>query len=232
MSNIKSIPIKGTEHTALPGARPIGPADPHQLIEVSVVLKHRQTLPPAGEDANHFNHSDFAKAHGADPANVDKIRQFARENNLQILESGDEVLRRTITLSGTAGAMEKAFSVELTEFEHPDGTYRGHTGAIQMPEQYALFVSGVFGLDDRPVAKPHFRYQSASRAFGTRAQNTSYTPAQVAKLYGFPQDANGSGQKIGIIELGGGYRMADVREYSASLGLPPPFIQSVTLIPT
>ncbi|MGA8671006.1 MAG: S53 family peptidase [Terracidiphilus sp.] len=229
MSNMKSIPIKGTEHTALPGTRPIGPTDPHQQIEVSVVLKHRQALPPAGDDAKHFSHGDFAKAHGADPAHVDKIRQFAHENNLQILESGDEVLRRTVTLSGTAGAMEKAFSVELTEFEHPDGTYRGHTSAIQMPEQYASFVSGVFGLDDRAVARPHIRYQSASGAFGARAQNTSYTPAQVAKLYGFPQDANGSGQKIGIIELGGGYRMADTREYVESLGLPPLCIKSVTV---
>ena len=229
MSNMKSIPIKGTEHTALPGTRPIGPTDPHQQIEVSVVLKHRQALPPAGDDAKHFSHGDFAKAHGADPAHVDKIRQFAHENNLQILESGDEVLRRTVTLSGTAGAMEKAFSVELTEFEHPDGTYRGHTSAIQMPEQYASFVSGVFGLDDRAVARPHIRYQSARGAFGARAQNTSYTPAQVAKLYGFPQDANGSGQKIGIIELGGGYRMADTREYVESLGLPPLCIKSVTV---
>src|SRR5258708_2563286 len=228
----KSIPIKGTEHTALPGARAIGPTDPHQPIEVSVVLKHLQPLPALGDEGKSFTHADFAKTHGADPSHVEKIRQFAREYNLQLLELGDESLRRTVTLAGTAGAMEKAFSVELTEFDHPDRTYRVRTGAIQMPEQYASFVFGIFGLDDRPVAHPHFRYRGASGAFGARAQNTSYTPAQVAKLYGFPQDANGNGQKIGIIELGGGYRMADGRESIESLGSPPLSIKSYTLIPT
>src|SRR5258708_5416134 len=214
----KSIPIKGTEHTALPGARAIGPTDPHQPIVVSVVLKHLQPLPALGDEGKSFTHADFAKTHGADPSHVEKIRQFAREYNLQMLERGDEVLRRTVTLAGTAGAMEKAFSVELTEFDHPDGTYRGHTGAIQMPEQYASFVFGIFGLDDRPVAHPHFRYRGARHVYDTRAANISYTPLEVAKYYGFPKDTDGNGQTIGIIALGGGYRSADIREYFQRLG--------------
>ena len=39
------IPIRGSEHAALPGARAVGPIDRHQLIEASVILKHRQELP-------------------------------------------------------------------------------------------------------------------------------------------------------------------------------------------
>jgi kumamolisin len=229
MSNSKKIPIQGTEHTVLPGARAIGPTDPHQLIEISLILKHRHPLPMPENEGKSLNHADFAKTFGADPAQVDKIRHFAREHNLQMLERGDEVLRRTITLAGTATAMEKAFSVELNEYEHEDGSYRGHTGAIQMPEEYASLVSGVFGLDNRPVAKPHFRYRAASRSFGTRVSNVSYTPPQVAKLYGFPADANGTGQTIGLIELGGGYRPSDVADYFKSLGLPAPAINSISV---
>jgi len=228
-SSSKKISIKGTEHTSLPGARAIGPSDPHQLIEVSVVLKHRQTLPAAQSEERFLSHNDFARTYGADPAHVDKIRQFARESNLQVLERGDEVLRRTVTLAGTAAAMEKAFSVELNEFEHENGSYRGHTGAIQMPEQYASFVSGVFGLDNRPVAHPHIRYKRTSRAFGTRASNIVYTPAQVAKLYNFPQDANGTGQTIGLIELGGGYRPADIRDYFQAQGMQAPEVKSISV---
>ncbi|HWE85818.1 MAG TPA: S53 family peptidase [Terracidiphilus sp.] len=229
MANSKKIAIAGTEHTLAPGARAIGPTDPHQLVEVSLILKHRQPLAAPENQDKFINHSDFARTYGADPAHIDKIRQFARENHLQALERGDETLRRTITLTGTAAAMEKAFSVELIEYEHENGTYRGHTGAIHLPEEYASYVSGVFGLDDRPVAKPHFRYRGANRTFGARASNISYTPAQVARLYGFPANADGAGQTIGLIELGGGYRPVDINEYFQGLGLQAPTVKSVAV---
>jgi kumamolisin len=233
MLNSKRIAIKGTEHALIPGSRPIGPTEPHRLMEVSVVLKHRQSLPEPEsqrrEPGRELSHNDFAKTYGADPAQVDKIKQFAQEHKLQVLERGDEVLRRTVTLAGTSAAMEKAFNVELTEYEHPDGSYCGHSGLIQMPEDCAAFVTGVFGLDDRAVARPHFRYRSTNREFGTRNVNISYTPTQLGKLYGFPPGANGQGQRIGVIELGGGYRVSDVREYFQSHGLQAPCVKSVSV---
>lgn len=229
MSNSKKIPLNGTQHVSLPGARALGPTDPHQLIEISVLLKHRKPLPKPEEEERILNHSEFAKMYGADPAHVDKIRQFARENNLQALERGDEVYRRTVTLAGTAAAMEKAFCLELTEFEFENGSYRGHAGAIQLPEECASMVCGIFGLDTRPVAHPHIRYRNSSHPFGTRASTTSYTPVEVARLYGFPKDANGAGQTIGLIELGGGYRPTDIHEYFRDLGLQPPAVRPISV---
>ncbi|HEX4759123.1 MAG TPA: S53 family peptidase [Terracidiphilus sp.] len=228
-ANTKKTSLKGTEHIMPPGARVIGPSDPHQLIEISVILKHRTPLPKVEEIRGTVSHNDFARTYGADPAHVDKIRQFARENNLQMLERGDEVLRRTITLAGTAAAMEKAFGIELNECEYENGSYRGYTGQIQLPEELASIVSGVFGLDNRPVAHPQFRYRNTNRAFGNRATSISYNPSQVAKLYGFPQDANGSGQCIGLIELGGGYRPSDIRSYFQAQGIQAPSVKSVSV---
>jgi kumamolisin len=226
MSNPKKVALKGSERVPLPGARSIGPTDPHQLIEISVILRHRQPLTTASTTGKFLSHSEFAAQCGADPTHVDMIRKFAEENNLQMLERGDEVLRRTVTLAGTASQMEKAFGVELIDYDHPDGSYRGRTGTIQLPEELAPIVQGVFGLDDRPVAKPHFRIRGNNRTFGSRVSNTSYSPVDVAKLYEFPQDANGSGQVIGLIELGGGYRPADIKEYFQSLGLQPPVVNT------
>jgi kumamolisin len=134
-----------------------------------------------------------------------------------------------VTLAGTAAAMEKAFGVELNEFEHPEGTYRGHTGPLQMPEEYASLVSGVFGLDDRPVARPHFRYYEPNSVFGARASSLSFDPPQVGKLYGFPEGVDVSGQTIGLIELGGGYRPADITKYFKGLGRPAPSMKSISV---
>jgi kumamolisin len=229
MPNTQRVPLKGSDRSPYPGARAIGPTDPHQLIEISVILKHRQSLPMDRSGGQILSHNEFAGLYGADPAHVDKIRKFAAENRLQMLERGDEVLRRTVTLAGTASAMEKAFSIELNEYEYPDGSYHGRTGTIQIQSEYAPYIQGIFGLDDRPVARPQFRYRNNNRAFGTRIPNTSYTPGEVAKLYDFPQDASGTGQVIGLIELGGGYRPADIRDYFQSLGIQAPAIKTASV---
>ncbi|MCI4340580.1 MAG: S53 family peptidase, partial [Thermoplasmata archaeon] len=47
----------------------------------------------------------------------------------------------------------------------------------------------------------------------------SYTPKQISQIYGFPKGADGSGRKVAVIELGGGYVQADLNAYFASLGL-------------
>jgi kumamolisin len=230
MSNSNQVSLKGSERSPLAGAHATGATDPHQLVEISVILKRRQPLELTENQGMILNHAQFAAKYGANPADVDKIRQFARENNLQVLDRGDEVERRTVMLAGTAAAMEKAFSVELRDFEHPEGTYRGRTGPIQVPEEYADCIQGVFGLDDRPAAKPHYRYRTPRGAFGARVANTSYSPVQVASLYDFPQgNSVAAGQTIGIIELGGGYRPADLKDYFESLGLQTPPIKTVSV---
>lgn len=229
MSNSRKFDVKGSDRIPLKGERAIGPTDPHQLVEVSVILKHRQALPEAVSIGRRLNHSEFAAQYGADPAHVELVRKFANDYKLQVLERGDEILRRTVTLAGTAAKMEKAFGVELIDIEHPDGAYRGRNGTIQLPEELAPVVRGVFGLDDRPAAKPHFRYRSASGSFGARASTMAYTPAEVSKLYEFPQGQNCSGQVIGLIELGGGYRPADIQEYFHALGIHPPQVKTASV---
>lgn len=227
--NSKKIPLAGSEHITLPGARTIGPSDPHQLIEISLILKHRAPLPGIEQMQQTMSHNDFARTYGADPTHVDRIRAFARDNNLQMLERGDEVLRRTITLAGTAAAMEKAFGIELNEFECESGSYRSYSGPIQLPEDLASLVSGIFGLDNRAVTHPHFRYRNTNRAFGSRVTGVSYNPSQVAQFYGFPADATGADQTIGLIELGGGYRPTDINEYFQAQSMQAPSVKTVSV---
>ena len=55
----------------------------------------------------------------------------------------------------------------------------------------------------------------------------SYTPVQVGQLYQFPAGVTAAGQTIGIIELGGGFRQADITAYFKSLGQKPPTVIAV-----
>src|SRR5437667_385017 len=78
-------------------------------------------------------------------------------------------------------------------------------------------VVGVLGLDDRPQAEARFRLAHPA------AVTASYTPVQLASVYGAP-DADGSGQTIAIIELGGGFGQADLDAYFGGLGLATPTV--------
>jgi subtilase family serine protease len=57
-----------------------------------------------------------------------------------------------------------------------------------------------------------------------------YTPPQIADLYKFPSRTDGTGQCIGIIELGGGYSPADVETYFTQIGVPKPTIVDVEVM--
>ena len=52
-----------------------------------------------------------------------------------------------------------------------------------------------------------------------RATSTSYTPPQLAKIYGFPAGYDGTGKNVAVIELGGAYNQANLNSYFKSLGL-------------
>jgi kumamolisin len=65
---------------------------------------------------------------------------------------------------------------------------------------------------------------------GPRAADApkSLTAVQVARAYAFP-DADGDGQTIAIIELGGGFGKADLDDYFGALGLSTPDVQAVSV---
>ena len=138
--------------------------------------------------------------------------------------------QRRIVLSGTVAALSTAFGVHLAEYEHPKGRFRGRTGEVTVPEDIAPLIEGVFGLDNRPQASPHFRLQRQPEGnVVARAVTHSFTPPQVAQLYNFPAGTTGHGQTIAIIELGGGFLARDLTQYFKSLGIAKPVVKSVSV---
>jgi hypothetical protein len=126
--------------------------------------------------------------------------------------------------------MSKAFAVDLGVYESPDETYRGREGAVQVPESIAPIVEGVFGLDNRQMARPQLVKNVARPDHATPAQGLSpLTPPEVARLYDFPTSPNAAGQTIAIFEFGGGYKPTDVQLFYNSIGAPVPAITAVSV---
>ncbi|MYN45411.1 S8 family serine peptidase [Pseudoduganella sp. FT93W] len=227
--------LPGSAQSAVPGARALGPVD--GTLPLEITLRLRAAVTDANDDAAargdqlprqrvYLSRSQCAQAHGASEADIVRVREFAASKGLHMLSSS--VAQRRVVLSGTAQQMAQLFGAQLQQYQTGDGSFRGRTGELTVPAELADVVEGVFGLDDRPIATPRFRQRAAQNP-AAGPFPVAYTPPQLAQMYQFPPGLDGSGQCIGLIELGGGSRAADLRAYFKSLGLKAPRVRSIAI---
>jgi kumamolisin len=232
--------LPGSEKAPFIQAAGETPAPAGAKITVSVVVRRKAPLKVTNRTGKQrLTHAQYRQSHAADPTAVKLVRAFAKEFGLTVAPDSPGPERRTIKLTGTIANMQNAFGVTLVHTAHEGASYRVREGSITLPAELVGPVEAVLGLDDRPQAQPHFRvYGEAGNASARAAQgggfasphagaNTSFTPPQIAALYQFPPNASAAGQTIAIIELGGGYRTADLTTYFKSIGQKTPKVSAV-----
>ena len=225
----KLVLLPDSEHPPVPNASHVGKATGNRDIRVSVILRRQKPLDIAALRGRQLSHEEYDSTYGAAQKDFDAVKAFAQAHGLKVDEQKSSTARRRVELRGTVAAFNAAFGVELNDYEATTGRHKGKqfhaiTGTVQVPEELAESVEAVLGLDNRPIATPKFRLKpNASTTAGT------FTPPQVAQVYNFPTAGNGAGQTIGIIELGGGYKPADITNYFQSLGITAPTVTDVLL---
>lgn len=225
--------LKGSERAVAEGSKVVGQCDPAERIEVQVILRRPAQdkfdaligkIEAGDPGVKPMSREAFAKEFGAAPDDIAKVKAFARQAGLTVVR--DDPAARTVVLGGTIAQFQTAFDVQLQHYEHHSmGQFRGRTGSISVPDDLSGVVTAVLGLDNRPQARPHFRIRPPIRPARSQ-QPTSFTPPQLAALYQFPQ-GDGSGECVGIIELGGGYKTSDLKSYFSNLGVNAPTVVSV-----
>ncbi|MGB7437671.1 MAG: S53 family peptidase [Candidatus Acidiferrum sp.] len=231
------VELKGSARTAIPGAQDTGPADPHQQIEISILLrrgsKSRKVPSPEQIGAlplskrKYLSRQEFARLHGASAADIKKVHAFAKQYKLSVV--GENPATRIVKLSGTVQAFNDAFGAQLRHGQQNSRTYRYRTGMLTIPANLQSIVEGVFGLDNRPQVKPHFRLRKKKPKAPQQSAPGSYSPVEVSEAYSFPTNANGAGQCIALIELGGGYNTSDLDSFFSNLGISPPSVTAVSV---
>jgi kumamolisin len=230
--------LSGSEKApaAQPAAKQAAPHD--EEVTVSVIVRRKKPL--AAEHSSgrkRISRARFNADHGADLAAVALVKRFAAEFRLKVKPGTPAPGRRTIKLIGTVANMQRAFGVSLSHANIEGQTYRVREGSIMLPAELQGYVVAVLGLDNRPQAKPHFRIYGGAAMAETAGNKgfvrahadapSGFTPVEVGQLYQFPQGVTASKQTIGIIELGGGFREADITAYFKSLGQKPPKVIAV-----
>lgn len=220
--------VAGSRRVPLPGARLLGRANPHSVLEVTLKLRRKQELPElTGRPAKVLTREQLAQTYGASQEDIEKVGQAFEKFGLKVSHSS--AAARTVRLTGTVEQMENAFLVKLFNYAHESGNYRGRSGQLQVPSEVKDIVTGVFGLDNRRVARRR-RHPVRDATLARRSPqipNNVYTPAELAQRYNFPP-GDGAGQTIGVLEFGGGYFPSDLQMFCQQIGIQPPTVTAVS----
>lgn len=229
----KHIVLKGSNRIG-PEAKQTGKINKQELINISVKLRPKEALPDlldpkVFEKFKPLTHEEFASKYSSTESDIKIVSEFAHHTGLSIVKT--EPAKKIIELRGTIQQMENAFKVDLANYKDKNGkAFRGRNGNIKIPTELDGIVEGVFGLDNRAIATPKFKILKKRKIVSnSKAFCQSYYPTDIAKIYNFPNNVTGSNQTIAIIELGGGYKTADLNTYFKTLKLKTPTVSAVSV---
>jgi len=224
--------IAGSRREAPAGVADGGPPDPNERTAVTIVVRPKAPSQPKARELaalapaqrGYVSREAFAATYGADPKDVAAVERFALDANLLVLEA--DLARRSVVVEGALGDLAQAFGADLHVYGAGADRFRARVGTLSVPATLGATVLGVFGLDERPQARAHFRRLVRP---AVAKPTSSFEPPQVAQAYGFPTGADGTGQTIALIELGGGFDQTDLNAFFSGLGIAAPSVTSVAV---
>ena len=159
----KMVPIADSKRPIMSDVKLLNKSDPGQRIRVSIYVRQNPQPNPEAmarlESLNselpgnrrYLNAEEFNSVFGTDSADMDKVAKWAGDNNLKVIDRS--IPKRRMIVEGAISDMQQAFGVELNEYEHATGRFRGRTGEVQVPADLYGTIEGVFGLDTRRVGR-------------------------------------------------------------------------------
>lgn len=229
--------LPGSERHPAGNASRQGRVAAESLVHFDVILRRRShPRPVSTERLGRPSREKYAEFAGASDEDVEILSSALTDAGM-VIDATDRATR-TVQAHGTAGDVEAFFDVELADYEQNGHHYRGREGTIHIPEELAGRVEAVLGLDDRPQARRSTADADSKRPQATNNSEAAARPGPVGiqgvwvqdvmDLYEFP-DADGAGQTIALIELGGGYSESDLDAYFSHIQRPRPQVRAVSV---
>src|ERR1700733_2411770 len=168
----KFVSLTGSQRHVRAGSKPIGPVDNTEVATITVLLRSganreelekwvlEQSAKPVA-DRTYLSKQKLASQYGAVPSDLNQLEQYAAKHNLTVVTR--DANSRAIRLRGQIGDLVKAFPANLRMYQHATGIYRGRTGEIQIPPEFAGKITGILGFDTRRKRRARFRTHVAAR---------------------------------------------------------------------
>ena len=203
MAQANAVKVQESLLRPIAGSTIEGDSNPAEIVHLTVRVRPRtprQELVRTVRDLasklpahrRHLTREEHAALHGADRADLDKVKTFASQHGLAVTDSS--VARRTVHLVGTVAAVEQAFGVDLrtTCTARPAIAAMPSTPGSRRTRSHRRGDLRLRHPPVRPAAFPHF--PGVPRLQASPSCSHSFNPDQLAEIYDFPPDADGTGQ--------------------------------------
>lgn len=206
------------------------------VLDVTVQLKSKATDAEMEKILNEvasgkrpaLTDKEFEEKFGATQESLDQVKKFAAAYDLKVTHT--DLRTGRVVLTGTVDNVEEAFKTKISDYAKDGSTFHDRAGALFVPKVVGKNIEGVFGIDQRPQAKPRvLENDPKAESNQGAADQVSFRPDQVADFYNFPKGTTGKGQGIAVIELGGGMVMENEQAYYKEMGLKMPDIKILEL---
>ncbi|MGZ4169247.1 MAG: S53 family peptidase, partial [Solirubrobacteraceae bacterium] len=215
--------LSGSDRPLRHNAVRVSDIDPAAAVEVTVTVRGPDL--PQVTPGKSISREELERVYGAKPQDMDAVSSELGQYGLEVIDSAPAT--RSLRVKGTAAQMDAAFQANLGIYRHHDHEYRGREGGLEVPAKLDGIVTGVFGLDQRRVARrvpgiPPYQGSAESVAAG------ALSPADLEERYRFPA-GEGEGQTVAIAEFGGAYFANDLALFCKQQGRPEPTVKQVGL---
>jgi hypothetical protein len=237
--SLLAVPVRAQQRQALQtqvsapaGARLIGrmPAAQQLTLAISLPLSDQDQLhtllqqlyDPASPNYRHFlTVPQFTEQFGPSVVDYQRVMGFMQSYGLKVTHTFPN--RLAVNVTGPVASIEQAFQVTMQFYQHPTENRTFYAPDVEPSVELGMPVLSVEGLSTynvpRPMLKrasPDQRVHSDQTGSGPGGQ---FLGSDVRTAYGAGTALDGSGQAVGLIELGP-YNLSDVTAYFSSISQP------------
>ncbi len=215
--------LSGSDRPRKHDAERVGDADPSSAVEVTVTVRGPDL--PQVTPGKSMSREQLERSYSASAEDMDAVATELGHYGLEVLDAAPAT--RSLRVRGTAEQMDATFRADLGIYRHGGYEFRGREGSLQIPADLEGIVTGVFGLDQRRVARrvpgiPPIHESAEAVAEG------ALSPADLEERYRFPA-GEGEGQTVAIAEFGGAYFPSDLALFCRQQGRPEATVKQVGL---
>ena len=133
--SVARVALPASRKTAPKGAKQVGKISPEQRLEVTVRLRRKPGAETPKIESKPLTRDEFRENYGADPADIEKVEEFANEHGLDVVQSS--IAQRAVRLSGTVKSMQAAFGVRFKAYRiaKTKQAFRGRTGTLSCAKE-------------------------------------------------------------------------------------------------
>ncbi len=227
----------------------LGPANPGEPIEVSLVLRMpgdadiaaylNGLYDPASPNYRRFlSPAQFGARFGLPLDRIGAVEAWATANGLVVTAPNEQ--RTALRVSGTIGQVDRLFKVSFGSYSDPPtgATFHAPLGAATVPAAIAGDVDGIAGLSNEPMrtgtTPASGRPVTAADNLPAAAATQGFGPLDLAEAYDivpmYKANLFGQGQTVAIVSFDT-YHPEDITAFDKQFGITGPPVQRIAVGP-